>query len=104
VDGGYFDEIDQGYQKYGMVNEALLPYKSFFDPNLKVSPETMKQGAAMAPRLKPHFIKPWDVNTGMTSVQLLSVIAQLKSGRPVAAGVRWPVTAKFAFEKVLECR
>jgi hypothetical protein len=41
------------------------------------------------------------VSTGLTSLQLLSVIAQLKSGRPVAAGVRWPVKEKFAFEKVL---
>src|SRR4030095_14571983 len=70
-------------------------------PNLKVSPETMNKGAAIAPRLKPHFIKPWDVNTGLTSVQLLSVIAQLKSGRPVAAGVRWPVKEKVGFETVL---
>lgn len=101
VDGGFFDEIDQGYQKYGIVNEGLVPYKPFFDPNLKVSPETMKQGAAIVPRLKPHFIKPWDVNTGLTSVQLLSVIAQLKNGRPVAAGLRWPLEEKFAFEKVL---
>jgi hypothetical protein len=101
VDGGFFDEIDQGYQKHGIVNETLVPYKSFFDPNLKVRPATMKQGAAIAPRLKPHFIKPWDVNTGLTNAQLLSVISQLKSGRPVAAGLRWPVQEKFAFEKVL---
>jgi len=101
VDGGFFDEIDQGYQQYGIVNEALVPYKSFFDSNLKVRPETMKQGAAIAPRLKPHFIKPWDVSTGLTNVQLLSVISQLKSGRPVAAGLRWPLKEKFALEKVL---
>lgn len=101
VDGGFFDEIDRGYQKYGIVDEALVPYKSFFDPNLKVPEEVMKKGVAIAPRLKPHFIKPWDVNTGLTSTQLLSILAQLKSGRPVAAGLRWPLKEKFAFETVL---
>lgn len=101
VDGGFFDDIDRGYQSYGIVNEALVPYKSFFDPNLKVAPETIAKGSAIAPRLKPQFIKPWDVNTGLTPTQLFSIIVQLKSGRPVAAGLRWPLKGKFAFEKVL---
>jgi len=101
VDGGFFDEIDAGYQKYGIVNEAAVPYKSFYNPDLAVRPETAKLGAAIAPRLKPHFIKPWNVNTGLTAAQLLSILAQLKSGRPVAAGLRWPSQSKFAFEKVL---
>ncbi|HEU4389722.1 MAG TPA: hypothetical protein VFV34_18095, partial [Blastocatellia bacterium] len=101
VDGGFFDEIDLGYQKYGIVDEALVPYKSAFNPALTVSAETSKKGTAIAPRLKPHFIKPWDVNTGLSAAQLLSIIVQLKSGRPVAAGLRWPVQNKFAFEKVL---
>jgi hypothetical protein len=101
VDGGFFDEIDLGYQKYGIVNEALLPYKQFFDPNLGVRPETLKTGTTITPRLKPHFIKPWNVDTGLTAAQLLSILAQLKSGRPVAAGLRWPLESKFGIEKVL---
>src|SRR5262245_44592617 len=40
VDGGFFDQIDLGYQKFGIVDEALLPYKSAFDPNLMVRAET----------------------------------------------------------------
>lgn len=101
VDGGFFDEIDAGYQKYGIVDEVLVPYKSVFNPGLAVRPEVTKKGAAIAPRLKPHFIKPWNVNTGLTAAQLLSILVQIKSGRPVAAGLRWPVLNKFAFEKVM---
>src|ERR1051325_1037405 len=65
VDGGFFDQLDKGYQKYGIVNEALLPYLSMFNPNLKVSPATLTSGSELSPRLKPPFIKEWDVTTGL---------------------------------------
>ena len=101
VDGGFFDQLDQGYQKYGMVNESVVPYKSFFDPNMKLLDAALKSGSSIAPRLKPHFIKPWNVNTGLQASQLLSILVQLKGGRPVAAGLRWPKQGKFATEKIL---
>jgi hypothetical protein len=101
VDGGFFDQLDKGYQKYGMVNESLVPYKSAFDANLKVADSVLKTGAMMAPRLKPHFIKAWDVNTGLQASQLLAILFQLKQGRPVAVGLRWPKPGKFATEKIL---
>jgi hypothetical protein len=101
ADGGFFDQLDKGYQKYGIVNESLVPYKSLFDPNLKVSDAVLKSGSAVAPRLKQHFIKAWDVNTGLQASQLLAILFQLKQGRPVAAGLRWPKEGKFATEKIL---
>lgn len=99
VDGGFFDQIDKGYQKYGIVNEALVPYKSSFDPNLNIRDAVLQSGSAIAPRLKQHFIKAWDVNTGLQASQLLAILFQLKQGRPVAAGLRWP--KQFATEKIL---
>ena len=98
VDGGFFDQLDKGYQKYGMVNESLVPYKSSFDPNMNLRQAILTTGSALAPRLKPHFIKAWDVNTGLQASQLLAILFQLKQGRPVAAGLRWP--KKFATEKI----
>jgi hypothetical protein len=100
-DGGFFDQIDAGYQKYGMVKESLVPYQSVFDSNLSVSQATLNTGAAIAPRLKPHFIKIWDVTTGLQPSQLLSILFQLKQGRPVAAGLRWPKDGKLVFENIL---
>jgi len=100
VDGGFFDQIDLGYQKFGIVDEVLAPYKSKFDPNAVLKPELLSKGNAIAPRLKPNFIKPWNVNTGLTSAQLSSVLAQLKSGRPVAAGLRWPFESQLTIERV----
>jgi hypothetical protein len=101
VDGGFFDQLDIGYQKYGMVNESAVPYKSAFDPNMKLLDTILKTGSTIAPRLKQHFIKTWDVNTGLQASQLLAILFQLKQGRPVAAGLRWPKEGKFATEKIL---
>ena len=100
-DGGFFDAIDMGYQKYGDASEAVAPYKPTFDPNLSYPAATMSQAASLAPRLKPHFIKEWDVNTGLLPSQLLGIIFQLKQGRPVAAGLRWPKDGKFKTDTVL---
>jgi hypothetical protein len=100
-DGGFFDQLDAGYQKYGLVNESVVPYKSAFDPNMKLLDAVLKNGSTIAPRLKPHFIKVWDVNTGLQASQLLAILFQLKQGRPVAAGLRWPKEGKFATEKIL---
>src|SRR5215213_6739771 len=100
-DGGFFDAIDMGYQKYGDVGEAVAPYKVSFDPNLTYPAGTMSTAASLAPRLKPHFIKEWDVNTGLLPSQLLGIIFQLKQGRPVAAGLRWPKEGKFKTDTVL---
>ena len=100
-DGGFFDAIDMGYQKYGDVGEAVAPYKASFDPNLTYPAGTMSQASSLAPRLKPHFIKEWDVNTGLLPSQLLGIMFQIKQGRPVAAGLRWPKNGKFKTDTIL---
>ena len=89
-DGGFFDQIDLGYQKYGIVAEALAPYKSSFQPNLAYRPNVMAKGESLQPRFKAHYIKKWDVTTGLQPSQLLAILFQLKQGRPVAGGLRWP--------------
>jgi hypothetical protein len=98
-DGGFFDALDLGYQLSGDVDEASAPYQSSFNPNLTYGAATMSKAASLKPRLKSHFIKAWDVNTGLLPSQLLSILMQLKQGRPVAAGLRWPKT--FKTEKIL---
>ena len=100
-DGGFFDALDLGYQQYGDVDEQSAPYSASFNPNLTYSAGTMSKAASLNPRLKPHFIKAWDVNTGLLPSQLFSIMVQLKQGRPVAAGLRWPKTDKFQTEKIL---
>lgn len=100
ADGGFFDALDAGYQKYGDVPEAVAPYSATFNPNLTYPVAVTAQGAALMPKLKTHFIKQWDVSTGLTPAQLLGIIFQLKQGRPVAVGMRWPKDGKFKTENI----
>jgi hypothetical protein len=90
ADGGFFDALDLGYQNYGMVNEAQAPYHSSYNPPFVASQALLKKGEAISPRFKVNFIKPWDVTTGLLASQVQAIETQLKDGRPVAVGVRWP--------------
>ena len=90
ADGGFFDALDLGYQNYGMVDEAQAPYHSSYNPPFVASTALLKKGEAISPRFKVNFIKPWDVTTGLLASQVQAIETQLKDGRPVAVGVRWP--------------
>ena len=90
ADGGFFDALDLGYQNYGMVDEAQAPYHSSYNPPFVASQALLKKGEAISPRFKVNFIKPWDVTTGLLASQVQAIETQLKDGRPVAVGVRWP--------------
>lgn len=46
--------------------------------------ETAKAG------LRLHWIKPWDVTTGLTAPQLREIKRVLARGWPVCGGLRWP--------------
>ena len=90
TDGGFFDALDLGYQKYGMVNESQAPYHGSYNPPFVASKSLLQKGEAISPRFKANFIKPWDVTTGLLASHLQAIQTQLKAGRPVAVGVRWP--------------
>jgi hypothetical protein len=89
-DGGFFDALDLGYQTYGIVNEAQAPYHNSYNPPYVASAAMLATGAAIAPKFKATFIKPWDVTTGLTPGELQGIENTLHAGRPVAVGVRWP--------------
>lgn len=90
ADGGFFDALDLGYQNYGIVNEAQAPYHSSYNPPFVASQSLLQTGEAISPRFNVNFIKPWDVTTGLLASQVQAIETQLKAGRPVAVGVRWP--------------
>src|SRR5262245_11475177 len=89
-DGGFFDALDLGYQKYGMVNEAQVPYHNSYSPPYVADATTLQAGKTIMPKFKATFIKAWDVTTGLTDSHIQSIETTLKGGRPVAVGVRWP--------------
>ena len=102
IDGGFFDELDVGYQNWGITGETKVPYQPTFSPNSPAS--VMWSGAARNElkngKLASFFLKKWDVKTGLTPPQLNFLIASLKQGRPVAAGLRWAKPGKFAIEEI----
>lgn len=90
-DGGFFDELNQGYQKYGITSESTVPYQITFDPNLTVSSNIL-QSADQLQRLSFEVIKAWNPAVGATDAQLQSVMTALNFGHPVAVGMLWPNT------------
>lgn len=91
TDGGFFSDLWKGFEKYGICPEASLPYQSNFNPSLHPEPGVLRRAKSVAAaRLRLHWIKPWNVATGLTETQFLEIKRTLSSGWPVCGGFRWP--------------
>lgn len=91
VDGGFFSDLCQGYQDWGVCDETDMPYAARFDPARQPDPAAIDR-AKRRPReaAQPHWIKRWNVRTGLTGTELASIRQALADGHPVCAGCRWP--------------
>ncbi len=90
-DGGFFSDLWKGFSAYGICTEADLPYRPVFNPG------ELPRAAALADAktrlllgLRLHWIKEWDVHTGLLPEQLLAIRQTLSQGWPVCGGFRWP--------------
>ena len=91
ADGGFFSDLWAGYQAHGICAETELPYRPAFDPALQ--PDPAAREAARIRRdagLRWHWIKPWDVNTGLTDAEFTAIKRTLAAQWPVCGGFRWP--------------
>ena len=90
-DGSFFSDLWKGYETYGVCPEADLAYQAAFDPKLKPSEEAIQHAKQnLETGLRMHWIKPWDVTTGLTGEQLLEIKRTMCKGWPVCGGFRWP--------------
>jgi hypothetical protein len=90
-DGGFFSDLWRGYGVYGICPEKSMPYRARFDPALAPTPEALAEAKqCLALGLEHHWIKEWDVKTGLTEEQFSVVKRTLAQGWPVCAGLRWP--------------
>ncbi len=93
-DGAFFSELWRGFEAYGICPEADWPYQAGFDPASQPSELSLHDAQDMRTTdLHLHWIKPWDVTTGLTAVQLNDVKQALVKQWPVCGGFRWPVAA-----------
>lgn len=102
ADGGFFSDLWQGFTNQGICTEAAMPYRPAFDPAAAPDgPVTTDAQTRRAAGLRLHWIKEWDVKTGLTDAQLDALERTLASGWPVCGGFRWPRRAVWA-EGVLQ--
>lgn len=90
-DGGFFSDLWKGFEAYGICPETSLAYRQEYDARLQPDERALSRAREIAQaRLQLHWIKPWDVTTGLTEIQLLEIKRTLSRGWPVCGGFRWP--------------
>lgn len=90
-DGGFFSDLWKGFAASGICAAELLPYASALDPATSPTPAALDDAKRRVELgLQWHWIKEWDVNTGLTDAHLSGIKRTLAAGWPVCAGLRWP--------------
>jgi hypothetical protein len=87
--GENFQVLNIGYQKWGVVPQAIVPNQDQLPAG--IPPDVLSAGQNGL-RLIQEFIKPWDSSMGATPAQLDRAVAFLDRDVPVAAGFLWPKT------------
>ncbi len=90
-DGGFFSDLWKGFATYGICAEAQMPYQAAFSPAREPSPAALldaKRQLALGLRL--HWIKAWNVETGLTAKEFVEIKRTLQQDWPVCSGLRWP--------------
>jgi hypothetical protein len=91
IDGSFFSDMWNGFSAHGICLEQEMPYRNTYDPNLVPSQDVRNHARQfLTDGLRLHWIKPWDINTGLADKQLLEIKEVLNQKWPVCAGFRWP--------------
>ena len=105
VDGGFFSELWNGFETYGVCPEKTLPYQTKFDSRFEPAEEVRNEAKKMQSlNLKVRWIKEWDVKTGMSDNQILEIKRVLARKSPVCGGLRWPKQEQWSEDGVLQMR
>ena len=91
LDGSFFVDCLDGFRKYGLCREQLMPYEPKYDPNDGPSPIAREEGDALRRQaidsLRVHWIRPpSNGEPGLTARQFVEVKTVLARGYPVAFG------------------
>jgi len=88
-DQAMFVEAVQGLRHLGICTSSLMPYSNSSDPERAPTGDA-KADAGHRRNWSVHWIKRWNVNTGLTSAQMHDIKHELAHDHPVAIGMRWP--------------
>jgi len=103
-DGGFFSDLCRAFAVYGICSEKTMPYRAEFDPDLAPAPEVLAEARTrLNLGLGHHWIKKWNVNTGLTDDHFLMIKRTLTQGWPVCAGLRWPKHPTWSAEVLQMC-
>ncbi|MGA2501535.1 MAG: C1 family peptidase, partial [Tepidisphaeraceae bacterium] len=90
-DGGFFSDLWKGYVAHGICPQEDMPYQPAFDPKLRPSEQALQHARPLKDaKLRLHWIKEWNVNTGLTDAHLAEIKRTLTRQWPVCGGFRWP--------------
>jgi hypothetical protein len=90
-DGGFFSDLWKGFANYGICDEGKLPYSSKYDPDLQPGESVLRDAKRKKELgLHLHWIKEWNVKTGLTDQEFKAIQRTLRRGWPVCGGFRWP--------------
>lgn len=90
-DGGFFSEMWDGFASHGICAETEMPYLADFDSARTPAPEVRTEAKEkLALGLRRHWIKQWNVNTGLSDGEFIMIKKTLQEGWPVCGGFRWP--------------
>jgi len=90
-DGGFFSDLWKGFAEYGICAEEDMPYGEKFEPVVLPSAGAMADAKTrLNLGLRLHWIKEWNVHTGLTGEHLAAIKEKLAKGWPVCGGFRWP--------------
>ena len=90
-DGSFFSDLWRGFEAYGVCPEQEMPYQDKFDPDLVPSEQVRTVARKLLEnKFRRHWIKRWNVNTGLTESQLAAIKQTLRQQWSVCGGFRWP--------------
>lgn len=103
-DGGFFSDMWAGFAARGICREAQLPYRPTFAAQFRPDAETQAEAREkLRLGLTLHWIKPWNVTTGLSPDEFQQIKRTLASGWPVCGGLRWPKEAVWKEDVLQMC-
>ena len=103
-DGGFFSDMWAGFATHGICPEKQMPYQAEFNATNSPSTEVQAEAKAkLALGLHLHWIKKWNVDTGLSNDEFAGIKQTLNAGWPVCGGFRWPKQDKWQDDVLQMC-